>query len=393
MRGKEAKAMNRHHSSISNRSGSALLTVMLIVLISSVFLATVLSMSMGRAFMAKKLANRVRAIAIAEAGANQAYTVLATNFAARTDASAFPLTTYGDGSYDVSVSAISNEAASISSLGTCGDVQETVILDVMLDESGMPPLPEMPAFDYAMVAGGELAFNGTGNISGTNGTVSFHANGRMSVGGNAEGDVGFSSSTGIKVKNVTIEGDISAPDLVVHAGATITGSQNEQTVPLVDIPDIDLTPYFNWASAHSEVREGFNMSGGSYTPNGGILWVNGSVQLSSDYTFNGAIIATGAIHLTGTGSIVPTTTELALITRDGPQIRNQSTGLIDGLIYAKNGDYIHTANGQLRGQVIVKGDIAKGGTNVDLLFKQTEPAVPGQAGTLVIALRASAWQQ
>jgi cytoskeletal protein CcmA (bactofilin family) len=378
---------------LENRSGSALLTVMLIVLVGSVFLATVLSMSMARSFMAKKLANRVRAIAIAEAGAHQAYTVLATNFAARTDASAFPLTAYGGGSYDVTVTAISNEAATINSLGTCGDVQETVILDVMLEQNGLPPLPEMPAFEYAMVAGGELAFNGAGAITSTNGTTKIHANGNLAISGNAQSDVSFSSSTSMNVKNVTVDGDISAPDLKVHNNATVTGSESEQSVPLVEIPDIDLTPYYNWANAHGEVRNDFNMSGGSYTPNGGVLWVNGSVTLSSSYTFTGTIIATGGIYMSGSGSITPTTTAFAVVTRDGPEIRNQSSGTIEGLIYAKNGDYVHTANGRVEGQIIVKGNISKGGVSDVLVYERTQPAVPGEAGTVTINLGASAWQQ
>ena len=378
---------------LGTRSGSALLTVMLIVLIGSVFLATLLSMSMGRSHMAKKLANRVRAIAIAEAGANQAYTVLVTNFAARNDAGAFPLTAYGGGTYDVTVAAISNEAATISSLGTCGGVEETVMLDVMLEQNGLPPLPEMPAFDYAMVAGGELSFNGAGSISTTNGTTKIHANGKVLISGNAQSDVSFSSSTSMDVKNVTVDGDLSAPNMKVHNNATVTGSESEQAVPLVDIPDIDLTPYYNWANAHGEVRNGFTMSGGTYTPNGGVLWVNGSVTLSSSYTFNGTIIATGGIHLSGTGSVSPTTTAFAVATRDGPEIRNQSSGTIEGLIYAKNGDYIHTANGRVEGQIIVKGNIGKGGVSDILVYKRTQPAVPGEAGTVTIDLRASAWQQ
>ena len=81
----------------------------------------------------------------------------------------------------------------------------------------------------------------------------------------------------------------------VHNNATVTGSESEQAVPLVDIPDIDLTPYYNWANAHGEVRNGFTMSGGTYTPNGGVLWVNGSVTLSSSYTFNVGEIAEGKV--------------------------------------------------------------------------------------------------
>ncbi len=135
------------------------------------------------------------------------------------------------------------------------------------------------------------------------------------------------------------------------------------------------------------------MSGGSYTPSGGILWVNGDVQLSSHYNFNGSIIATGAIHLSGQGNVTPTTCNFAVATRDGPEIRNQTTGTVKGLIYAKSGDYTHTANGRVEGQIIVRGDIKKAGNSDALLYGDSEPTPPGAGTPPTTLITVSAWQK
>jgi len=72
------------------RDGSAVFAVLVVIIIASIVMGTVVASSMQRAFMAHKLVERAKAIAHAEAGASQAYSVLATNFSARTNALAFP---------------------------------------------------------------------------------------------------------------------------------------------------------------------------------------------------------------------------------------------------------------------------------------------------------------
>ena len=67
----------------------------------------------------------------------------------------------------------------------------------------------------------------------------------------------------------------------------------------------------------------------------------------------------------------------------------------NSVIYVKNGDYIHTANGLVEGQIIVKGDIRKGGNSDIIVYKQCIPTppdgTPPSAAGDVIGL--SAWQR
>ena len=370
-------------SKILNRDGSALLTVLLVVLISSVLVASFFAMSTQRSFMARRLTNRTRAISIAEAGIHVAYSVLVTNFdAVVNDDDAFPVTSYGGGQFDITITPLSNDVVIIKSVGVYAGVSEEVILDVKKysGNGGGNFIVGLQAFDYAMLCGGTFYFRGCGDISSTAGMppqTLIHANSDMDIRGEAAANVGVSSSTEVAIgNNITIDGDVTAPNLdYTISKVTITGVASEQSVPFVPIPDIDLTPFYNWARDHGEIYNNFSSSS-SYTPNGGILWVNGNVMISSHAVINGSIIATGDVKISGAVDINAPANGFAIASRDG-SINITSSGDITGLIYAKVGDYDHTANGQVIGQVIVGGNIKKGGNSDIWLFRKTDLMPPG----------------
>lgn len=375
-----------------NKDGSAVFTVLGLILVVTIVLGTMTRVGIHRSFMARKLADRVRAQAYAEAGANEAFTIIEQDWPGRTNAANFPLTSYGQGSYDVTIVDITNNVALIRSLGVCNDATVETILDIKnYGDSGSSW--DMTAFDYAMICGGTLDFSGCGSISSTNGQVLMHSNNDMNIKGDAQTDISIESSTKIKISNnVTIDGDVAAPDLDYNPSkVTITGTAAVHSVPMVPIPDIDLTPYYNHASDNGEVHNGFSLSGGTYTPNGGILWVNGNVWISSSAVINGTIIATGDINFGGQASLAASDCGFALVSRDG-DVKNTSTGTVEGLIYVKTGDYEHTANGNVEGQIIVNGDIKKAGNSDVLVFDQTIPTPPGGTPEGDI-IGVSAWQK
>ena len=158
------------------------------------------------------------------------------------------------------------------------------------------------------------------------------------------------------------------------------------------IPEIDLTPWYEEAYANGEVHEGFSISS-SYTPNGGILWVNGDVHLSGGpgTTFNGQIIATGNVAISGQVNINAPEGGFAIACQDG-DIQITTSGTIRGLVYCKTGDYKQTANGNLEGQIIVKGCIEKGGNSDVVVFGRCVPIIPGGGG-IHGKLVAGTWQE
>lgn len=374
------------------RSGSALTTVIVIVASVTALAAVIAAISLQRAYTAKLRADEIRALAIAEAGANDAYSVLATNWAARTNPAAFPPTVYGDGMYAVRVQPVSNNYAIITSTGTCGRAVQWVMLDAVNYTEGTQGTDE-DAFNYAILCGSTFTFRGCGNISGGDGRPRLHSNATLDIRGSAGVDLDIQSSTKISIgNNITINGSVKAPVLDYRPNkVTITGGATVGPVPLVTIPDIDLTPYYNWALAHGEVKDGFSLSGGTYNANGGIIWVNGNVQISGHAVVNGSIIATKDIKISGQADINQTGFGFALASRDA-SIDYTSSGTTRGLIYAKTGNFKQTANGRIEGQLIIKGTIDKGGSSDVVVFSKTvlTPPYGGDQGDIV---GISAWQR
>ncbi|MFO7870730.1 MAG: pilus assembly PilX N-terminal domain-containing protein [Kiritimatiellia bacterium] len=372
------------------KQGSALFTVMILIFTMTMLLGVVMSTAVQQSFMAGKLGNRVRALAIAEAGAHQAYSILSTNFAARYDPSLFPETSYGEGTYDVHVRPVTNNAAVITCTGVCEQATKVVILDIRnYGGTGGADWWNSDAFNYAIICGSKFDFKGCGYISGSN--VVLYSNMDLDINGAAGSDLNLESHTKISVGNLTLNGSITSPSNDVHQNATITGGVVTAEVPLVEIPDIDLTPWYNEAAANGEVKTNWSTSS-DYTPAGGIVWVEGDVNIASHAKIDGMIIATGDIVVSGAAEI-GTTNSFCVASRDG-SVYNTSSGTLKGLIYAKNGDYSQTANGNHEGQLIIKGMIDKGGNSDLMVYEQIIPTPPGgfpDSTDEVIGV--SAWQQ
>jgi len=402
-----------------NKSGFALFSVLAIIAALSIMLGMLLKLGEQRAFTARRLINQVKALAYAEAGIDYAYAILSVDFDQKDNPDAFlmdssvPQTVvlnssndgvfslvmgqlsedepesiseaikndYANGSFSLTITPISNKYVIINSVGKCGDAARTA--EVLIDDEnagseGSTPATDyssMEGFNYAVLSGGTFNFRGAGTVTGSK----MHSNSAIDVSGSAGSNLDISSSVEISIGNVTIDGSLTAPVVDSHKNSNIIGGTSEQPVPPVKIPDIDLTPYLAWAQQNGEVHNGFTISS-SYTPVGGVLWVNGDVTISSHAVINGSIIATGSIHVSGAVEINPTTTVFAMASRDG-DITNTSSGRLNGLIYAKTGNYSQTANGELYGQLIINGTIKKGGNSDIINFVRSVPTPPGGPGS------------
>jgi len=386
--------MNTKANGKQNCEGMALVTVMMILVAVSALLAVTYKGSIQSVFMAHKLADRARAQAIAESGAHKAYSILVTNFAARMSDAEFPSTAYAGGSFDVTVTPVSNNMAIVSSVGRFGIATEQVILDVK-NYGGLAGTSfGEELVDYAILCGGRFDFKGCGEISGTNGGARLHANGLVNITGSAQTGLNITSTTKIQIgNNKTINGSVRAPVLdYTVSKVTITGGATVGAVPAVIIPDLNLDPYAAWAASHSQVYNGLNLSGGTHNPAGGVMWVNGDVQISSHTVINGTIIATGNIHFSGQADITAGPSGIALASRDG-SITYTSTGVASGLVYCKMGSYSQTANGRIEGQLIVKGNIDKGGNSDILVYNRTTLTPPDGSDATPDDIGVSAWQK
>ncbi|MFC1496926.1 hypothetical protein ACFLS1_00445 [Verrucomicrobiota bacterium] len=381
-----------------NRNGAALLTVLMVIMTVTILLGTVISAGIQRTFTTKKLTKRLKATAYAEAGVDEAYSILSTNFAARTNAAMFPAKSYGDGSYDATVIPISNDMALIICTGICEEAVAAVMVDVK-NYGGSTPGFSVPTWDtnildIAILCGGDFDLNGSGDVTGSTGAT-IHVNGEIDL-HNKDITVGnLQSSVSIDGgPQADVTGNATAPDIDVD----VSGTETEQAVDNIAIPEIDLTPYYNEALANSEVIDGdVHWAGDNLNPAGGIIWVNGNVDISSDTVINGTVIATGYIHISANnGSKFSETNGYPLFVSRDSYIRNQCSGDIDGFIYVPNGDYIHSANGTVDGMIVVGGDIDKTGNSDIMTYEFCWPTPPGGdsgpgSGEDVIGI--SAWQQ
>jgi len=388
--------MNKRKGS-KKKEGFSLVAVLSFMAIISTFLALMLFSSSQRTFTATRLADGIQAKALAEAGCEYAYSVLSSDWSALDDVASLssmdesqspktldmddPLKDMRDldkeHSCSITVSPVGTSAALVSATGSYGSATAESIVavhDIGGSSDDGSVLDEV-AFSYAILCGGDFDFRGCGSISGSDKSF-FHSNGRMFIRGNVDALIDLSTSSTIKIRG---------------AHVVVSGEMTEHA-PVVPIPDIDLTPFYNWANDHGEVHEGGITITSDYTPDGGILWVNGDVKISTDSTISGSVIATGDIRITAHATVNPTTCAFGLVSRDG-DILLTAWSTLSGLIYAKNGNFHDTAHSQITGQIIVKGDIDTTGQG-DILagYVQNIPAPPGttpSTDNIVVA----AWQK
>lgn len=332
----------------NSSGGYALFSVMLVLLTASVLLGVVLSSSKQRIFMARRLADRTRALAIAETGICQAYDVLATNFNARTNAAAFPSRAFAGGSYALTITAANQNTALVKSRGVFNGIAVEPRVDVgylIQREEVYIPGFECDPFKLLVLSGRDMSWKtkkkAVGQLQAVGGFL--HSNKKIKLEGeNVEITSDVTASKKIEVKNdPTIIGDMTAPQITFKNAPHVTGAVTIRPVPIIPIPKIDLTPYYNEALANHQVFKGdYKIRRGAtvnLAPPGGIMWINGRLMIDGNGTMAGCFIATRGIRIKGTVTHTKVADYPALIAKDrGIELDSDST--YHGLIYAPKGD-------------------------------------------------------
>lgn len=366
---------------LGSNAGSALLAVMGIVFLIAIVAAGTVAMGRQQAFSSIHLRDYVKAQMIAEAGLNDAYNTIKTNFAARLDPANFPAKVFDGGTYDAYVVSVSSNKASIVSTGLYGSATALVRADIRnytTTTTNGAPIPGVSPYGFNILAGGDLVWAGNSDLQTSNGFLhcngTYSANGINTVRGNVESCLGILLKGGA---NITGTGE--AP--VISGGAV--GDPVVGPVPLVAVPNIDLTPYYNAALASNQVYTGTKTISGNITPPGGIMWVNGSLNIGVG-TFTGCFIATGAITMQTTGNDTITLNKVnqypVLASRDGSITVKQAKMLtFNGLIYAKTGSFDKQGNGDVSamGAIIAAGNVTKNGGWTAFIYSDPTPVPPG----------------
>ncbi len=384
--------MNMHGTHRSDRRGAALTVVLIMVVLVPLAVAALLYLARSQVQAVERAREFAGAKMISEGGANQAYSVLATNFAAGENPGAFPRTAFAGGAYDVTVQPRGTNRAAICATGVFGRAVARTVLDVARVDASARSNSLAAAYGFALVAGDSVRWSGSGLTLVRGGRI--HTNGRYRMAGSGvvSGDV--SSCVAIEsVGGTWIDGNAQAPVWEGASPGNVSGVASTQAVALVPIPDIDLTPYYRCAASNGQVISGSVHWSGSQdiVVPGGVLWVNGDFTYSGSGRIRACIIATGDVRMTGSGDQEKVGSYPALVSRDG-DVRLSGSGATHGLIYAKHGNVEKSGGGALVGSIVCAGGFSKSGGWDLLSYEDSTPVSPGQfeVGDMVVVVEA--WQ-
>jgi hypothetical protein len=294
---------------VNNRSGSALLSVMIIITIVSLMAGGLYSYSSQQVFQSRQMTERIRARNIAIAGANNVVSQLLApgNYGARNNA--FPAASFGGGTYTIAIENTDNRnsgRAMVTSVGTFGESSVTVGVDVR-DARRENRRPSW--FDYVIFANGDLRFNGTPELI----QGDLHTNNDWTLSG------GYGS----------VEGTISARN---GASPPIPADKlgTYQVVNFPTLSDPDFKKLIDAATARGEYRR-ITPAGGTLVVDGstnfppGIMVVDGNLEFrgSGVRRLNGVLYVNGSVTANGSGTMILDGT---FLTRDAITI-NGSAGV------------------------------------------------------------------
>ena len=385
----------------SRRRGSAMVTLMVVVLLVSIAGAAMVSFAKQQAFAVTKIRDNLKAQSYAEAGVNEAYNAVKTAFATASDPSQFPAMTFGDGSYDVTVTMVGDDRASIVSVGECGGSTITVKADV---KNMLPATPgtggggyqPVDPFAYTWLANGQVRMNGSSEFGGF-----VHANNDIDVNGSSDWGTAaepvFASATvGIRFSGVcTLYGEMKAPSV---SGSFSPGAVVVAPSPLVPIPTLDFTALYNTALANGQVVGSQSVNANkTWNIPGGVKWINGTLSVANNktLTYSGCIVVTGDINMkqNATLNATPIAGLPTLVSRDGNMTMGH--GQTAGLLWAK-GDITFSGGADFTGTIICGGNLLFNGSGSRFTYTDYGfgagggSSTPGSTADHVVI---TAWQQ
>ncbi len=332
-----------------NRRGSAILVAMGVIALSSIVGAILVNTTRQQVFSVQTTRDFLLAKVTAEAGVNDAYEQIKNDFRELTVSG-----TLNEGTYDATVYVGTNRNGRIVSVGRVGLAEATV--SATLHDFGQSR-PVDPAFLYAICCGGYLDISGNVTVNG----AKLHSNNALRLSGSGAINASdlTTSSVAISLDSgaARITGNVRAPSIGPSSRLSkISGTQTVAAVPTVQIPDLDLARLFAIAQANGQVYSGSRLWNHSFAPQGGVVWVNGSIQLTGSGTFTGAFIATGDIDMGAGISIAKVSNFPAVASMAGDITLKGNT--VTGLIYARAGNIdVQSSNFTINGSVICSGNV------------------------------------
>lgn len=286
------------------RNGSAIVTVMTVVLVMMIVAGSLYTVSAAMPIRVRRLTDAIRAKAIAEAGINRAYSLLRNDLSG--GLAAFPFgAQFADGRYDLRAVSLSNGEARIISVGRFGTAEARVGADLRntaVTNPGGGGNPHHP-FGQSVFSNGRLTINGTpSQINGSLFTNNdFTLNGQYR---NVNGLIYARNSESIPASHRGAWAEVPFPRQTDPGFAAFLEAAQAKGILRV----------FNGNTTfpRDQVYNGIVVVNGNLTHNGsgtrtvnGMLYVTGNVTFngSSSITVNGSLLVGGNITFNGSSIV------------------------------------------------------------------------------------------
>jgi hypothetical protein len=369
------------------QAGFSFLTVMALAVLISIVGTSLYSLARYQTYSTQRTILSLKARSIAEAGANDVYNTIRTNFSPYLGETVEA--DFDAGRYEVEIQEIENRTnvARIVSHGFAGPIEAIVSLNVknnaiVTTSTNGTSLNEFFA-KYSSFSGGAATQTGSSAVTIQGGTI--YANG------------------------LTVKKKLTATGSAVEYAGSISGAANilgetsispvaPKIFPKAELLALLNNVYFQEATDHGNVYTvaQFNALASPKTPkNGGaIIWVAGSVGVF-DGTVNACLVSTGYIKVHGTitppsdsnGNPYP-----ALICRDAGIDINSGSSTLNGAVIAMNGDCKFNGGAIIKGALLTSSVLdLSGNSTVNVQSTFTPP--PGtQTSTSADNVIITAWE-
>lgn len=365
-----------------NDHGTIFLTTMLCMFFMAMIGGYLFKMTSDDMFSIQRLKHSAQAQQLAEAGLADALGVMNTDWDARLVAGNFPSTSLGPGTYDASVAQVSSRWL-VTSVGTVNSVSRTASCEV----TG----PVTSALAYILAGGSNIDIKLTAFSTNT-------------IIGNiyATSNIAFDAQANNAVVSTSNPGNVYAGGTIDKKGTVlIGGSENPNWSNMVGFPVFDYAYYQNIAQSNcpappcSSATDYYFDTDTTFdgtnplpaAPDGGVVFVNGDVVVSSTQTMTGCLVATGTIDIAQVHLTINQYNNFpAMLTQTGDilvrSVGNAAQGWLTatGLVYSGNNFSLsgnHNPRVDVTGSIVARGTLSQSGTQSTLLMNYVLQNPPG----------------
>jgi hypothetical protein len=270
--------------------------------------------------------------------------------------------TIGSGEFHVVVDDLGGGSYAISSTGTVSDVSETVKTFVQAPSTAS-------AMAKGIFSNDKIDISGSGELDSGSHSNSTDAAAATRIWGSVEIWTGDCDSVGTTVTGGSAN---------IHAGTARSG------VAPIAFPELDFNYYYNIALANGQVRTGNQSLSGTMAPAGGVLWVNGNVDMRK-LNFTGTLVATG--NVTHNGQVTMSTAlpgHPVLVSKLG-SLDFAGGGTFNGMVYVRTGGVTIRGNNTIHGSIMAWGLVNCNGNWGTLDYQPSQPAMLGGNQVTVLA--------